>query len=130
MKRAAVILGSNELNPFYGIVTFNDDGPKWFPASGDVLTQTVVAMEVLLDDAVKEDFGERWEVPEGDSPDDWFEDILGDYTYFYIPIAAAKKLAGVKFPCYPNDSARALLDRLMISVCERFAYTTRCSRLA
>lgn len=111
MKRAAVILTSHERSPFYGIVTYDDDKQE-------------------LDAALKEDFSERWKVPEGDSPDVWFEDILGDYTYFYIPMAAAKKLAGAEFPCRPSDAARALLDLLMISVCERFAYTSTFSRLA
>ena len=109
MERAVVILTSHELNPFYGIVTYNDD-------------------EQGLCDAVKADFDGHWAVPEGDSPDVWFENILGDYTYFYIPMDAAKKLAEVKFPCYPNDCTRAPLERLMISVCEKFAYTSRFSR--
>lgn len=130
MKRAAVILTSNVHNPFYGIVTFDDDGIKWYPASEDVEAQTVIAMEVLLDEAVKADFHERWEAPEGDSPDNWFESILGDYTYFYIPVAEAKKLAEVEFPCHTNCGARVSLEQLMISVCEKFAYTSRFSRLA
>ena len=102
MERAVVVLTDNEYNPFYGIVTYNDD-------------------EQGLEDAVRADFDENWAAPEGDSPDSWFESILGDYIHFFIHMDAANKLAEVEFPCYPNDRERALLDRLMISVCERFA---------
>lgn len=116
MQRAAVILTSNELNPFYGIVTFDDD-------------------EQELDEAVQKHFRENWEAPEGDSPDDWFEDILGDYTYFFIHAEAANGLVKVEIPTpdvegrlHPDDLAREMLEQLMISVCEQFAYTSRFTR--
>lgn len=112
MKRAAVILTSVDRNPFYGIVTFDDD-------------------EQELDEAVQQHFRENWEAPEGDSPDDWFEDILGDYTYFYIGHEAAEGLVKVEIPepdtegrLHPDELARMLLEQLMISVCEQFAYTS------
>ncbi len=127
MKRAAVILSSNELNPFYGIVFFEDivdDGV------------TVTPMESGLDEAVKAHFREHWEAPEGDSPDDWFEDILGDYTYFYISMEVASRLADVKIPIADvghlnnsDDAAQVLLEQLMIDVCEEFSYTDRFPRL-
>lgn len=127
MRRAAVILTSNELNPFYSIVFFDDtvdDG------------QTVTPMENKLDEAVKEHFRKNWTPPEGDSPDDWFDTVLGDYTYFYIHAKAANGLAEVEIPVVDvehlnnsDDAARALLEQLMISVCERFAYTSRFSRI-
>jgi len=129
MIRAAVILTSNELNPFYGIVTFDDtvdDG------------QSITPMEVKLDKAVKAHVRENWdsEALEGDSPEGWFEDVLGDYTYFYITNEIAKKLTAVPIPVvdveHLNNSdevARSLLEQLMISICEKFAYTSRFSRL-
>lgn len=116
MQVAAVILMSDELNPFYGIVTFNDD-------------------ELELDEAVQKHFRENWEAPPGDSPDDWFEDILGNYTFFFIHAEAANGLVKVEIPTpdvegrlNPDDLARELLEQLMIRVCEQFAYTSRVSR--
>jgi len=114
MKRAAVILANSELNPFYSIVIFDDEND---------VTQT----ESKIDEALQEHFRKNWEAPEGDSPDDWFDTILGDYDFFLINIDIGKILSQVEIPevdidhrLNPSDEARALLERLMISVCRQF----------
>ena len=118
VRRAAVILRNYELNPYYGIVFFDDtvdDG------------ETITPMEGRLDEAIRAHFMEH-----RDSPDDEFEDTLEGYEYFYIPLGVAEKLAKVEIPTMDighlnnsDDAAQIVLEQLMITVCEKFAYTDR-----
>ena len=119
VRRAAVILRDHEPSPYYGIVFFDDivnmDG------------ETITRMGNKLDEALREHFIEH-----RDDPADEFEDILEGYTYFYIPLGVAEKLAKVEIPILDvghlnnsDDAAQIVLEQLMITICEQFSYTER-----
>lgn len=118
VRRAAVILRNYELRPYYGIVFFDDT------SDGD---ESISQWENGLDEAVREHFMEH-----RDSPDEEFEDYLDDYRYFYIPLGIAEKLVKVELPILDvghlnnsDDAAQIVLEQLMITICEQFAYTER-----
>ncbi len=108
VRRAAVILRDHKSYPYYGIVFFDDTSDG-------------------LDEALRAHFKEQVY-----SPDDEFEDILEGYTYFYIPLGVAEKLAKVEIPILDvghlnnsDDAAQIILEQLMITICEQFSYTER-----
>lgn len=109
MKAVCVVAG-NEINPFWGIVIFDE------------------VMDVK--EAIEKDFCVNTVIPSGDDYGEWFDATLGDYEYFYIPLVVGRRLKGMEFPtidraleiglCDADEIASMSMETLMVNVCRAF----------
>lgn len=109
--KAVCVVAENEVNPFWGIVIF-DEG-------------TMTAQE-----AIEKDFKDNTSIPPGDDYGEWFANILGDYDYFYIPLVVGQRFKGIEFPTIERaleigladegEIASMCMETLMVSVLRTF----------
>jgi len=108
---AVCVVSESETNPFWGIVIFD-------------------IREMTAQEAIEKDFRDNTSIPPGDDYGEWFDNILGDYDYFYIPLAIAQGLKGIEFPTIEraleigladaDEIASMCMETLMVSICRAF----------
>lgn len=110
--KAICVVSTVETDPFWGIVTFdeNETGPI---------------------QAIMEDFRARVSVAPGDSYEEWQERLLGKYEFFYIPYVVGQKLKSLEYPStdraleiglkHADEIASMTMSDLMVRVCRLFA---------
>ena len=112
-KRAVCVVTGHEINPFWGIVVFDD---KDTPA---------------VNNAVYKDFCKRFTPPPGETHEDWIETILGEiYEFYVIPSEIGEKLRDIEFPSYigDNEEAQICMEMLMIKMCEAIQIGHGCAK--
>jgi len=109
--KAICVVAENEVNPFWGIVTFDEN-------------------ELSPDEAIEKNFKDSVSIPPGDTYEEWFGHILGDYKFFYIPLVVGQRLKSIEYPSIDraleigltdaDEIAHTCMEQLMVRVCRTF----------